>query len=151
MFSKLSLIDNPQIFEILVRGVTPLQGLYWEGFKASLYYQEIRMGVIKDDGSGSGIQYSEFKADGMKILDKLFLTSSDKEKFIYRLIDVYYLDQRCKDSTLFVLKGDRRGEARIISRAYSSRLGTFLRSKYSDQLSVIYNEHLDSLADFVVD
>ncbi|MFA5419833.1 MAG: hypothetical protein WC341_15375 [Bacteroidales bacterium] len=59
-----------------------------------------------------------------------------------KLEETQQLKRWCKKSTMFRLKGDKKGEWRTVKHVFNAEVKAFLVGKYGDTIETIANEHL---------
>lgn len=126
-------------------------------FSATVYADGKKIGTVSNGGYGGPNDYSfidKTAGDALEVYAKS-LPPLESELFPEGLtmdLDLYIdelindleekkvIKRHCKTKTLFQLKGDAKGEWRVIKTMYSPKVAEHLRNKYPDTLKEIANE-----------
>ena len=139
-----------------VKNVRALSGgLEGNGFSATIYADDKKIGTVRDDGNGGEAYVDVPDAENKKAFDAFLATFPPEDfgghklemtadlylaRLVDEALDAARIKRRCAKKTLFRVKGDPEGECRTVNSAYSEAVKAFITKKYGDSVEEILNE-----------
>ncbi len=127
-------------------------------FSATICLDGKAVGEVKNDGRGGCNSYYWGDRDASKRINEWADKQPTEFEFekLDQLVDdllrdaesLRWLKRNTKSKTLFRLKGDKKGEWRIVKAPFDAKVFTFLQTKYGPQLENVANQNLEAAVPF---